>query len=272
MAASDDRAVASLAESWERAWPRAGFPEGVWRDGAFRGLWSGSEFLPALLLNGTHVETGKRVITSNVMVAASPGVFRDVYDFYDLVEPGMEIRASTAAHNSSRFTYVSPASTLGDQTHLVDGGSFEHFSTVTAREFLWAAINRFSGGIRGIVVLVSNDPTLDENDLPSRSPGKTRGVRPTSWAGEVFSPLRALLHTRDARGLLAASELHQFVEEMGGRYFQLRLCKDLSRAEPALGWVLSGDSEALMREQLRGGACGNDKQMQMLRDALAGHS
>ena len=266
-----DRAKA-LEQSWERAWPRAGFPEGVWRDGSFRGLWSGDRFLPALLLNGTHVESGKRVITSNVTVTASPRVFRNVYDFYDLAPPDSEIRPSTAAHNSARFTYVSPAGTLDDRTHLVDGGYFENFGAVTAREFLWAAINRFSGGIRGIVVLVSNDPELPEDELPSPSPGRTTGAPSQSWAGEVLSPLRALLKTRDARGLLAASELRQSVEELGGRYFQFRLCKDPNRPDPALGWVLSGDAEILMREQLRSSACGNDKQMQLLRDALAGRS
>ena len=95
-----DRAKA-LEQSWERAWSRAGFSEDLWKDRGFRALWGGKEFLPALLLNGTHVETGKRVITSNIDIAASPGVFRDAYDFYQLAPHGMEIRPSTAAHNST---------------------------------------------------------------------------------------------------------------------------------------------------------------------------
>ena len=182
----------------------------------------------------------------------------------------MEIRPSTAAHNSARFTYVSPASTLGDGTHLVDGGYFENFGAVTARELLKASIERFGKKIRPIVILISNDPKLGANNLPTNPPSTPRNTEPQSWAHEVLSPLRALLHTRDARGLLAASELRALAEQTDGKYLQFRMCEDPGRPEPALGWVLSDDSERLMREQLRTDACGNAKQFQSLLDALAG--
>jgi hypothetical protein len=263
-----DRAKA-LEQSWERAWKRAGFEDGLWRDRGFRALWGGA-FLPALLLNGTHVESGKRVITSNIDVAGSPAAFRDAYDFYKLVPSGMEIRPSTAAHNSARFTYVSPASTLGDGTHLVDGGYFENYGAVTAHELLQAGMRRFRGKIRPIVILISNDPKLEAEELPSRPPSIPAPAKPQSWAGEVLSPLRALLHTRDARGLLAASELRELAELRDGKYFQFRLCSDPERPAPALGWVLSKDAENLMREQLRSDACGNAEQFRLLLETLAG--
>jgi hypothetical protein len=262
-----DRARA-LEQSWERAWARAGLQEDLWRDRGFRSLWAGEGFLPALFLNGTHVETGKRVITSNLDIAAHPTIFRDAYDFYRLVRGGTEIRPSTAAHNSARFTYVSPAGTLADGTHLVDGGYFENFGAVTAREVLKAGIERWGRAIRPVAILISNDPKLKEEDLrPSSQP---RPARPRTWAGEVLSPLRALAQTREARGLLAASELRALVEENGGRYFQFRLCEEPGRAEPALGWVLSRDSEELMRAQLRSGTCGNREQMRLLLETLRG--
>jgi len=259
-----DRASA-LEQSWERAWAQAGFREDLWRDGGFRSLWAGDNFLPALFLNGTHVETGKRVITSNVDIAASPTVFRDVYDFYRLVPGGQEIRPSTAAHNSARFTYVSPAGTLSDGTHLVDGGYFENFGAVTGQEVLKAGIERWGRAIQPVAILISNDPKLKEEDF---RPSELRSAKPKTWAGELLSPLRALLQTRDARGLLAASELRALVEKNGGRYFQFRLCEESGHAEPALGWVLSRDSEDLMRAQLRSGACGNSEQMKLLLETL----
>ena len=159
-----DRAKA-LEQSWERAWGRAGLGEELWRDRGFRSLWAGGNFLPALFLNGTHVETGKRVITSNVDIAASPTVFRDVYDFYRLVPAGSEIRPSTAAHSSARFTYVSPAGTLSDGTHLVDGGYFENFGAVTGSEVLKAGIKRWGRAIQAVAILISNDPKLQEEDF-----------------------------------------------------------------------------------------------------------
>jgi hypothetical protein len=263
-----DRAKA-LEQSWERAWTEAGFRENPWSDRGFRALWVGEEFLPALLLNGTHVETGRRVITSNLDIARSAAVFRDAYDFYELAPAGKEIRPSTAAHNSARFTYVSPAGTLADRTHLVDGGYFENFGAVAARELLEAAVARFGDRIRPIAILISNDPNLTASDFPQKPPGAPRSVPAQSWAGEVLSPLRALLHTRDARGLLAAAELRAAAERAGGSYFQFRLCKDPGRPAPALGWVLSDDSEGLMRQQLRSD-CGNPLEFTALRDALAG--
>jgi hypothetical protein len=263
-----DRARA-LEQSWERAWERAGFPAETWRDWGFRSLWSDEEFRPALLLNGTHVETGKRIITSNIDVAGSPEVFLDAYDFYRLIKAESHIRSSTAAHNSARFTYVSPASTLEDGTHLVDGGYFENFGAVTARELLRAAMATYPQGVRPIVILISNDHALTEDELPRWPPVHPKPARPKSWAHEVLSPLRALLHTRDARGLLAAAELRDMAERAGGRYFQFRLCDDPNRPDVALGWVLSDDSEDLMREQLRSDACGNKARLEELLQMLA---
>ena len=261
-----DRAKA-LEQSWERAWGRAGFQEDLWRDRGFRSLWAGDNFLPALFLNGTHVETGKRVITSNVNIAASPTVFRDVYDFYRLIPGGTEIRPSTAAHNSARFSYVSPAGTLSDGTHLVDGGYFENFGAVTGREVLKAGIERWGRAIRPVAILISNDPKLKEEDFRA---SELQSAKPRTWAGEALSPLRALLQTRDARGLLAASEMRALVEENGGKYFQFRLCGEAGRPDPALGWVLSRDSEELMRAQLRSRTCGNSEQLRVLLETLRG--
>src|SRR5262249_8116293 len=154
--------------------------------------------------NATHVESGRRVITSHLDIGASPDVFRDAYDLHRMLPKGADLRPSTAAHNSARFTYLSPAGTLPDGTHLVDGGYFENFGAVTARELLKAAVDRWHEGVRPIAILISNDPELEARDLPVSAPGEPRSRPRETWAAEVLSPLRALLHTRDARGLLAA--------------------------------------------------------------------
>jgi hypothetical protein len=63
---------------------------------------------PILLLNATHEESGNRIITGQVLIEHN--VFIDSLDA--LHELGKDVRASTAAHNSARFTYVSPAGDL----------------------------------------------------------------------------------------------------------------------------------------------------------------
>ena len=263
-----DRAKA-LEQGWERSWQVAGFKNDPWGARGFRTLWDGKQ-LPALLLNGTHVQTGKRIITSNLTLGADE--FLNVYDFYDFPgfadpkKPALEIRPSTAAHNSARFTYVSPASTLADGTHLVDGGYFENFGAVTARELIDYAVYYFGQKkieIRPVAIVVSNDPELRPEDFPA-NPAQATPAPPRRfpWASEVLSPLRAMLHTRDGRGLLAAADLRATVEYYyRGNYFQFRLCKaDEKRADPALGWVLSDESEEYMRWQLARG-CDNKQQL-----------
>jgi hypothetical protein len=259
-----DRARA-LEQSWERSWRLAGFRDEPWSARGFRALWPEGRHLPALLLNGTHVETGKRVLTSHIDVGARPDTFLNTYDFYRL-SPDKDIRPSTAAHNSARFTFVSPASRLPDRTHLVDGGYFENFGAITARELIDAALYQFTTEkIRPVAIVISNDPALRAEDFPSkRTKYPPAPPRQLAWGSEVMSPLRTLLHTRDARGLLAAADLRATVEYYEGRYFELRLCKDAAgRADPALGWVLSEESQDLMREQLAR-ACDNDKQFAAL--------
>ena len=64
---------------------------------------------PILLLNSTHEETGNRIITGHVLIERN--VFVDSLDALNVLRN--DVRASTAAHNSARFTYVSPAGDLG---------------------------------------------------------------------------------------------------------------------------------------------------------------
>ncbi|TYL92606.1 hypothetical protein FXB40_24515 [Bradyrhizobium rifense] len=128
---------------------------------------------PSLLLNATHQETGRRIIASNLKIERD--VFLDTFDELDLL--GSDIRASTAAHNSARFTYVSPAgklepkggaSFLSGETnrgYVIDGGYFENYGAVTALELAREAraqieAKRGVGAVRLIVLQISSDPTL----------------------------------------------------------------------------------------------------------------
>ena len=136
---SFDRSIA-LEESWERSYQqtmnRDTFAQGFARftdDPAVRAR------LPLLLLNSTHVETGRRYITTTAVRDGdlSRHDFQNASDTLDVLQ--RDVPLSTAVHNSARFTYVSPAGHLNrddgrEYGRLVDGGYFENSGLATLRE------------------------------------------------------------------------------------------------------------------------------------------
>ena len=267
-----DRARA-LEQAWEQAWPEAGFEKNLWSSHGFDGLWKKGKYVPSLLLNGTEVTTGRRIITSNLVIRAQE--FPDSYDFFQM-DPG-RIRPSTAVLNSARFTYVSPAGKLGkDGGRIVDGGYFENFGADTARDFLRAALEYLQGKdvkVNPIIILISNDQNLEGVPMnaavctpPANNQLHNKG---SSWGGEILSPIRALLATRNSRGVLATINLCLLVKKNNGQFFHFRLYKENNTSEPALGWVLSTESENTMRQQLRT-ACRNKEEFSMLLSRLKG--
>lgn len=259
-----DRAQA-LEEGWERAWGDVGFAEDTWTGRRFSQLWTQKDktaYLPALFLNGTHVESGKRIITSNLKIDGSG--FIDSYDYYELASG--DLLPSTAALNSARFTYVSPAGTLkrGNNSvgHIVDGGYFENFGAATAREVLAAVVAALEAKgrkVRPILIQISNDPDLREDDLDVDRIKPPVDRDSTGWANETLSPLRALLHTRNARGVLAYK---QFMRSAGDpeRRAHFTLCSVKGYANPALGWVLAPESKKRMQALIRNDECGNRRE------------
>jgi hypothetical protein len=121
---------------------------------------------PILLLNATHEETGNRIITGHVLIERN--VFVDSLDALNVLQG--DVRASTAAHNSARFTYVSPA---GDLRHrngsVIDGGYFENFGALSALELAHAATGALNDEqhhrVNLVILMISSDPDLDGNHM-----------------------------------------------------------------------------------------------------------
>jgi hypothetical protein len=265
-----DRAAA-LERGWERAWARAGLRESTWTNRGFTSLWqSESNWRPALLLNGTHVESGKRIVTSNLIVHQIP--LTDTYDvFADMLKT--DIPVSTAAHNSARFTYVSPAGTLRTggngmkHGHIVDGGYFENFGAETARETLQGVLRVLAAQgkkAQPFLIQISNDPKLWADDVTVVADAPRANRPSNSFENEVLSPIRALLKTRDGRGTLAYKEflLESKTDE---RFVHFRIC---GKPEPALGWALSGASTKAMQQLIRDERCGNKAALEKTLRAL----
>ena len=185
------------------------------------GTWT-----PLLLLNGTSVNTGARLIASDLVSTAKTreGTSREplypaAYDLFELlstpctkverdacveaqsggedhpqVRDGADVRLSTAAMLSARFPVVSPAGTIRSHANsetgdrVVDGGYFENAGLTTALDIARALHQR---GITPVVLWVQNDPASGEGDPRD-------GVE-TTFPPRAASSLR--VGAADAKGL-----------------------------------------------------------------------
>jgi len=274
---SFDRAR-TIEQSWERAWEQAwaarhaGVPnrlreplDALWADKA---AWT-----PALFLNATWVEAGKRIVASNVRIAAT----KDAEDFVDVEdaqkffgEQSRTVSLSTAAHLSARFTYVSPAGTLVKDGvkygRVVDGGYFENSGATTSLEILKdidalasdddPKVARLWQRVDTYVIHISNEPAyprLADDRLLSAPDNKL--IRPSEFLSEALAPVQTLLHTRGARGVYARKTIMWHVSE--ANFLHFGLCRRSSN--PPLGWVLAGSTRKRMEAQLATENCPGPK-------------
>ncbi len=174
-----DRA-AMLERSWEEAYRRKVGTDRL--SEPFRGLFStamlGKMHLPHLFLNCTMVETGQRVIFSDLAItgANAGGEFLDAIDARAVLFSSkggsvvpLDVALSTAAHASARFTYTNPAGLLSTGQRIVDGGYFENSGSVTAMEILavveheLAIRPKSTNRIVPVLIIISNDPQRRAN-------------------------------------------------------------------------------------------------------------
>jgi len=194
--------------------------------------------VPVLLLNSTSVQLGRRIVTSPYPWPLSDVSVEeaDPIDFHKLT--GRDVSVATAVHNTARFPYISAAGRLRAKNgenlgHLVDGGYFENTGADTLIDLLRYLKQSASPlSVRFIVVVLLNSPPEQHLTDPTRIPWHD-----TASLGEVFSPLRALLQTRTARGDLALRRLRETVEP--GDVVEFRVCSDSGLREAPLGWQLS---------------------------------
>ena len=258
----DDRAQA-LEQSWEVGFRRIYPNAKCGLDNSFTDFYSTKkcvekQWLPRLLINGTYEESGRRLLTTSVRV--DPSVFLDTHDFYQLNDQ-QAIRASTAALNSARFSYVSPAGTFGDDIgHVIDGGYFENYGANTLTNLIdWLRNhdkNPLANGL--IVVAISNDSSipLEQYRLDVEPDDKNA----QNFLNEVLAPVLGLANTREGHGMLAYKQLAQFIDQIDKSdpintngpvemvHFYLSCIKG---REPApLGWILSEESKKNMQSQI----------------------
>ena len=228
-----DRAKA-LETGWERAWrthirPASG-PDDDFFSSSFVKMYGDHDdkLIPSLFLNGTIVERGNRIIASNCVIGD------DIPDSVDILQQiGSDMRLSTAAHNSARFTYVSPAGSISNPgliDHVVDGGYFENSGGQTAADIVRKLQAMPSSDVTINLILIRYQE-VDANGSPMPPPRATR------FMNEVLSPLRALLNTRGAHGVLAYAEARRPVP--AANQFEFLLTQQQHGIVMPLGWLLA---------------------------------
>jgi hypothetical protein len=230
-----------LERSWEAAWtpdPRpgpaaqplcsqAGREGGQstcnWMRASFHELWRSARAttVPSLFLNTTEVETGRRLVMSNLRLPVSckgeaQGSFGEATDAFapdcrpEAERPGepqiaAPIRLSTTAGLSARFTYVTPPARLQNGVRVVDGGYYENGGILTAhdilRELEQAPVDHSK--LRPVVITLVN--STFEEELAAEKP-RHRGWLATTFH-ETWAPLAALLGARTARSRHAIVDL-----------------------------------------------------------------
>jgi hypothetical protein len=140
-----------------------------------------ADLLPHLMLNGTDVGSGKRMITSTIRWSQRQPLFPDSGDFVRLAS--RDVRLSTAVTNSARFPFISPAGRFvsappmkATSYQIIDGGYFENYGARTVWELARAIedLNAANPSLNvvPIVVVVSND--LEADQPPRRLRGECR--------------------------------------------------------------------------------------------------
>ena len=243
-----DRAKA-LETGWEYGWRKAFDGGGDLMARPFLETMQKHPALPLLLMNGTLVESGDRIVTSNINL--HPNLhFRNTFDSIEQMR--RDVRVSTAALLSARFPYVTPAGTMENprdgakrlRGRIVDGGYYEVSGAATATavaDYVWR-LNEAGVKVRPFVILIDYRDQIDREPSNGRpfcpAPGECGPRWPkrlSFFATEVLSPLWALANARGARGEQAVGDLVQMMGDVNVAEFRL-----LPRYVPLpLGWVLS---------------------------------
>ncbi len=222
-------------------------------------------WIPLLVLNGTSEATGGRIVTTALAPtyqhSASVGcptsetatgciLFAEADYFHDLLNYGAEpdswfggfqrlllksyhrgdvlddVQLSTAAHNSARFPFISPAGSIRNRDHLivdriVDGGYFENYGALSAKE-LALAVHAIQPELAPFVLVISNDPDdllnpANDSDTAAQERRQAQreqqlkkaraSVNRSEPVTDIVTPVTTVANARNAHGILGVDQL-----------------------------------------------------------------
>jgi hypothetical protein len=236
------------------------------KDG-FLKLWP-QEKWPALILNGTIVETGGRAVASNLDLHCKSGDAKATCGLVDVTDilayQSFDLTASGAVNVSARFPVLGPSALTivdeeGHERSVVDGGYFDNSGALTLQQVLnqlAPVLDKKDEAGEGkdknivpIVIQITSDPDFiwwKDNlrgylDLGDREPG----------GHQLVMPLRTYLGLRGSYGRQAMLGLKSLAER-DGRYIHFDQCKTGAAGGGApLAWAISGKAQQLLRSLLQ---------------------
>lgn len=237
--------------------------------------WSSTGVVPALIINTTEVNTGKRRIFSPFSFGAINGVNsrlknlgkaksqQNITSSPNLYPTSLmyQTRLSTAAVVSARFPWITPTGwyrkgEAQSKIRLVDGGYFDNSGVVTALQLRDAMLevlkkDPFYKENIEIKVIVLSDAVVSEGNNKKNSSNDNHGF------SELGDPLRTLISTWRSR---ASFNINQAEKKLNRKYSEnedvplsektlLRLpLSELYHPLP-LGWTLSISTRWMIRIQ-----------------------
>jgi hypothetical protein len=230
-------------------------------------------WLPILFLNGTSVQSGRRIIASDVDTTRlfhdddlregiNGRLFRDTDDLRERIHgPGnnesegekrqsWDIPLSTAVTISARFPGISPHGDIVMQSRqtvvdrVVDGGYYEAFGASTALELV-EALERLKKdkkyNLKPFVILINNEPGMPDLDCEDAKRKPAARPNPDAWAmfATWRSPFDAVLGTRRARGMHAAAQLCDYVKPSRFAFVTVGQQIGFTKKELSMSWWLS---------------------------------
>jgi hypothetical protein len=267
---------ASLEQSWSRV--AAGKPEYTDKENPFASpyleQWNPKDSAPALVLNTTHVGFGYRAIFAPFYLATHTLEYSNIWNFYELLfdqkqhlSVASDLKLSTAVGLSARFPWITPAGMLVSESpwgekvkfRFVDGGLFENSGVETATDLV-VRLRHFERPLTSDEKLgKTGRPYIRLHVLPIDGITKLLPSHdPLGLAfGEMLSPIRTMLRTRERRGTLAWYRWltgHRW-EHRGCGFATDGLCNftgstlNYSDFRIPLGWQLSSISRYLIERE-----------------------
>ena len=222
-------------------------------------------WIPLLVLNGTSEATGSRIVTTALAptyrhsdnagcptseTATGCILFAEADHFHDLLNYGAEpdswfggfqrlllksyhrgevlddVQLSTAAHNSARFPFISPAGSIRNRDHIiidriVDGGYLENYGALSAKE-LALAVHAIQPELAPFVLVISNDPDdllnpANDSDMAAQERRQAQreqqlkkaraSVNRSEPVTDIVTPVSTVANARNAHGILGVDEL-----------------------------------------------------------------
>jgi len=237
-------------------------------------IWSGSSgrWIPALFLNSTEADTGRRIVNSHVSFGSATSAAIALPE----ILPPRSIRLSTAVLLSARFPVISPVGSSKPKTgeaalHIVDGGYADNSGTLTATEVVQALYDSaerlgLRNRIRLAAIVITDNPIMI-GEAHSDADRRHRENIERTAAGAMLSPFETLESVRQALSKKHRDSFENLVTNTGGEVLD-GFALSADRIEFPLGWMLSKATRAALTRQIRSLKDEPDGDFQRIRQLL----